>query len=117
MIRRPPRSTLFPYTPLFRSTRAPAGLVPHAIVADGVQEARLDVFYDLGGADVPASKLKVSASSGEVRFEKADGGRDVYRYKPPQGESATKVEVNVTVRGDLAAKATASLEIGQAAPT
>src|SRR5256885_9518547 len=30
MIRRPPRSTLFPYTTLFRSTRAQCGvLVPH----------------------------------------------------------------------------------------
>jgi hypothetical protein len=96
--------------------RMTAGLVPHAIVADGVQEARLDVFYDLGGADVPASKLKVTASSGEVRFERAEAGRYVYRYKPPQGESASKVEFNVIVRGDVAAKATATLDIGQPAP-
>src|SRR2546430_12666873 len=30
MIRRPPRSTLFPYTTLFRSSAAPAGLGAHA---------------------------------------------------------------------------------------
>src|SRR5450432_4872281 len=29
MIRRPPRSTLFPYTTLFRSRPAPQGLDPH----------------------------------------------------------------------------------------
>src|SRR3712207_7854703 len=29
MIRRPPRSTLFPYTPLFRSLRADVLKVPH----------------------------------------------------------------------------------------
>src|SRR2546430_9296904 len=32
MIRRPPRSTLFPYTTLFRSVRAAAVLVRHAAV-------------------------------------------------------------------------------------
>jgi hypothetical protein len=40
----------------------------------------------------------------------------VYRYKPPQGENATKVEFTVSVRGDLAAKAAATLEIGQPPP-
>src|SRR5260370_17887391 len=29
MIRRPPRSTLFPYTTLFRSCRSPAAIVKH----------------------------------------------------------------------------------------
>src|SRR3712207_8492057 len=29
MIRRPPRSTLFPYTTLFRSSRPPSSLEPH----------------------------------------------------------------------------------------
>jgi hypothetical protein len=99
-----------------RYNRVTAALVPHAIVADGVQEARLDVFYDLGGADVPASKLKVTASTGEVRFERAEGGRYVYRYKPPQGENAAKVEFSVSVRGDVSAKASASLELGQPPP-
>src|SRR2546425_7812302 len=35
MIRRPPRSTLFPYTTLFRSTRGPATL---ALCAAGIAE-------------------------------------------------------------------------------
>src|SRR5256885_725367 len=38
MIRRPPRSTLFPYTTLFRSVQGPderlRGLEPHAVVSD-----------------------------------------------------------------------------------
>src|SRR3712207_9428604 len=38
MIRRPPRSTLFPYTPLFRSLRAPA----HRAVGGGRFERRAD---------------------------------------------------------------------------
>ena len=35
MIRRPPRSTLFPYTTLFRSQHALGGLTPHAVRAFG----------------------------------------------------------------------------------
>src|SRR2546426_2194436 len=39
MIRRPPRSTLFPYTTLFRS-QLPAPLVPGHVVGDGPDERR-----------------------------------------------------------------------------
>lgn len=97
--------------------RVTAALVPHAVVADGQSEARLDVFYDLGGADVPASRVKVTASVGEARLEKAEGGRYVYRYRPPQGASASKVEFTVAVTGDATAKATASLTLGQPPPS
>src|SRR3712207_9191655 len=45
MIRRPPRSTLFPYTTLFRSAECFEGLVPHAVgellVGAVVGDARL----------------------------------------------------------------------------
>src|SRR5256885_6721803 len=42
MIRRPPRSTLFPYTTLFRSVRlCVAGLLQHGL--KGVAEVRTDV--------------------------------------------------------------------------
>src|SRR3712207_7105599 len=37
MIRRPPRSTLFPYTTLFRSQQRAAELVPHGGAVEGVQ--------------------------------------------------------------------------------
>src|ERR1039457_7363568 len=39
MIRRPPRSTLFPYTTLFRSIRRPSGSDPHPR-GDGPSSAR-----------------------------------------------------------------------------
>src|SRR3712207_8686715 len=44
MIRRPPRSTLFPYTTLFRSQAAPAGLVPDTdqVPRRGAAEVRPD---------------------------------------------------------------------------
>src|SRR5256885_11533765 len=49
MIRRPPRSTLFPYTTLFRSSRAKRGApgVEHAQVAN----ERLESTPVAGGAD------------------------------------------------------------------
>src|SRR3712207_6908072 len=49
MIRRPPRSTLFPYTTLFRS--GPCGLpaVPGAVDVHGAALRALDVQRDVGG--------------------------------------------------------------------
>src|SRR2546429_9417629 len=48
MIRRPPRSTLFPYTTLFRSSDHPLGGLGYANFADEVaqQESELGVFFD-----------------------------------------------------------------------
>src|SRR3712207_8273238 len=43
MIRRPPRSTLFPYTTLFRSPEEPEEVLPEQRVALGVVEVRPEV--------------------------------------------------------------------------
>src|SRR3712207_8139749 len=63
MIRRPPRSTLFPYTTLFRSTRwalsaasACAGSCPGGIRSDSFAVARGVMVLDAratGGASIP----------------------------------------------------------------
>src|SRR3712207_7126103 len=42
MIRRPPRSTLFPYTTLFRST--PAYMAPEQVAGDGAVDHRADIY-------------------------------------------------------------------------
>src|SRR5437868_12793093 len=55
MIRRPPRSTLFPYTTLFRSRR-PAGLAAQAHAA---REGRVPVRGGLGG-DRKSTRLNSS---------------------------------------------------------
>src|SRR6266481_7198451 len=44
MIRRPPRSTLFPYTTLFRSPHRPAGLVGPVDEQDQALHAELEVL-------------------------------------------------------------------------
>src|SRR3712207_7713087 len=53
MIRRPPRSTLFPYTPLFRSDYTDAGAVMSATITATLGAsnamATVDVVMSLGG--------------------------------------------------------------------
>lgn len=92
--------------------RVTAALVPHAIVADGQAQARLDVLYDLAEAGMRESRIKVTASVGAVTFERATHGRFVYWYRPPAGVSASAVEFNVTVEGDSRSKAQARLKLG-----
>ncbi|MGC4119796.1 MAG: Ig-like domain-containing protein [Myxococcales bacterium] len=96
--------------------RLTAALVPHSVVADGHSPARLEVFYDLGGADVPATRVKVAASVGEVVFERAEQGRYVYRYLAPSGATAKAVSFKVSVDGDAVARAEAKLNLGLPPP-
>src|SRR3712207_8831951 len=61
MRRRPPRSTLFPYTTLFRSDRRPAGLLVRgrAVSGGGVQLPRVPPDgLAQGVLDVPAAPLR-----------------------------------------------------------
>src|SRR5256885_8675008 len=54
MIRRPPRSTLFPYTTLFRSGKAIGGEIDHA------QPAREGRAFLIGRAHVPGEEVRPS---------------------------------------------------------
>src|SRR3712207_8995251 len=51
MIRRPPRSTLFPYTTLFRSAAPPARVQPVLVPADDARAADHAPGAGLGGGD------------------------------------------------------------------
>src|SRR3712207_8505595 len=74
MIRRPPRSTLFPYTTLFRSTRAGAAAAAARRVAGQRREA--DLRDEQGGR--PRHRLLVLRLHGRRRGdpERAGPGRD-----------------------------------------
>src|SRR2546427_3783293 len=93
MIRRPPRSTLFPYTTLFRSTgsaRVPrvANAVYAAIISSGrtpVEPMWMDGYGGGGGgvADPPASPRTPRSPPPPPRlFGARVGGRD--RASPPR---------------------------------
>jgi hypothetical protein len=96
--------------------RLTAALVPHAVLADGQSEVRLDVFYDLGGADVPPDRIQVQPSMGRAIFFRAGKGRYVFKYFPPAGASEPHVSFTVTVRGDPTARATTRLDLGLPPP-
>src|SRR5256885_5781438 len=65
MIRRPPRSTLFPYTTLFRSPDAPAGWVPH-LVQSG-EHGDLVAIPANSGADLPADPHRSEEHTSELQ--------------------------------------------------
>lgn len=96
--------------------RLTAALVPHAVVADGQSEVRLDVFYDLGGADVPPDRIQVHSSVGRAVFFRAGKGRYVFKYVPPAGAADAHVTFAVTVRGDPTARASTRLDLGLPPP-
>src|SRR2546429_7255371 len=63
MIRRPPRSTLFPYTTLFRSERAPghrAGVRPRDLVREAAGAARR-------GAGAPGGEQRSEEHTSELQ--------------------------------------------------
>src|SRR2546422_1166464 len=67
MIRRPPRSTLFPYTTLFRSTRAHA---PVALVTGANRGIGLEVCRQLAdrGVTVDRKSTRLNSSHGYISY-------------------------------------------------
>src|SRR3712207_7866152 len=59
MIRRPPRSTLFPYTTLFRSQRGANGWLAAGIGATGTSAAGFDIVIEEDAAIVRAHRTAV----------------------------------------------------------
>jgi hypothetical protein len=96
--------------------RLTAAVVPHAVVADGASPVRLDVYYDLGGAQVDPERIRVTPSLGKVTFERAARGVSTYRFVAPQDVPASTVTFQVAVDGDPAARASAQLALGLPPP-
>src|SRR2546422_1863001 len=116
MIRRPPRSTLFPYTTLFRSPKPPKGLDTDPTKA-AVLLLDIDIKGGLGkvdGAalvalDRSAGPIRAAALKGDVvMFHTLEPGNyslrfiRVENYNPWQSLALEKppyIEINVTVPG------------------
>jgi hypothetical protein len=96
--------------------RLTAALVPSAVLADGKDEVRLHVFYDLDGGARAPEKVTVGASTGAAAFERTMQGRYLYRYVAPPGTDAPEVKFAVTIDGDLSARARAKVRLGLPAP-
>src|SRR2546422_4814516 len=69
MIRRPPRSTLFPYTTLFRSPRLHATQVAPDALGGGTGRGRAGEACPTGGAPVPFQALDLARRSEEHTSE------------------------------------------------
>src|ERR1035437_11116434 len=95
MIRRPPRSTLFPYTTLFRSDRA-LGAIPdqvggrrrwHALAERPAEAGRRSLREDCHERAVRGRELRGDADRPVVRREAEDGTEDVaVGVRPPGRE-------------------------------
>src|SRR2546427_6138213 len=101
MIRRPPRSTLFPYTTLFRSHRRPVVLTRdevRAVVRElrGVSQLVALLLYGSGLRLLECLRLRVKDvdfGRGEIRVRRGEGGRE---KTPPK---------TVTLKNSMAASA------------
>src|SRR2546430_4028152 len=69
MIRRPPRSTLFPYTTLFRSYRPAAGLAASLLSRALAEFKRNEARWELSEALDACEKLAQTMSASLVRYE------------------------------------------------
>src|SRR6266511_5632566 len=87
MIRRPPRSTLFPYTTLFRSNRARAGGSRRHALGHGLAESA-----EQQAADAPASEAAHADRGGELRIDHRSLGQDAVE-RPRQAKIQHQVGV------------------------
>src|SRR5688572_31590407 len=74
MIRPPPRSTLFPYTTLFRSTRrekvfvAPSPHRPVALIRGVILNTRYIVGIDLGTTNSDRKSTRLNSSHSQISY-------------------------------------------------
>src|SRR5688572_32516844 len=74
MIRRPPRSTLFPYTTLFRSARMPTGKVNWGVTCPKEKP------YAAGTLDAPKWSWSVSASERDRKSTRLNSSHSQISY-------------------------------------
>src|SRR3712207_9170862 len=85
MMRRPPRSTLFPYTTLFRSKDRAGELVGQAVHVDQVPVAPIHPGALAAPAELAEAGLLVGAPSGEVVL--VGGEQDAVQAEGGEGRS------------------------------
>src|SRR5258708_27825957 len=85
MIRRPPRSTLFPYTTLFRSTGnlQLRGPVFGSTLKGGLLANSGVLYLDRKSTRLNSSHQIISYAVFCLKKKKKDNGKDSYAYPPP----------------------------------
>src|SRR2546430_9978028 len=68
MIRRPPRSTLFPYTTLFRSLHRGEDVALAHVAAGGAANADLPTTLDGHAADVDRKSTRLNSSHSQISY-------------------------------------------------
>src|SRR2546427_8012494 len=68
MIRRPPRSTLFPYTTLFRSLLGSLSLASIGAGAVEAAECRPVRFADIGWTDIDRKSTRLNSSHSQISY-------------------------------------------------
>src|SRR5438552_14062880 len=89
MIRRPPRSTLFPYTTLFRSEDDPEPLAVRGEPPEGA-----------AGVEAQHAGLGPDAERGDVRVERGDGARLLLDEGRVQGAPRERLEADAARAGE-----------------
>src|SRR3989454_9599795 len=100
MIRRPPRSTLFPYTTLFRSTMSEplhGVIVTHAAVAQALLAA-VAAITGVSDALVPVSNDGCDSGALTERLMRAIGGRPAVLFVDLPGGSRLTTSVRLAQR-------------------
>src|SRR5258708_26620341 len=79
MIRRPPRSTLFPYTTLFRSVNAALWKLP-AVGADALAPEHLGLLVEQDDADVRAKSVPVKHNRTDRKSTRLNSSHQIISY-------------------------------------
>src|SRR5256885_10305591 len=95
MIRRPPRSTLFPYTTLFRSPNPNNGLftieLPH------VDDQAIITVSDVSGKTIQ-SKVVRDGDGNKIRLDLGDAARGMYFVRSEEHTSELQLPCNLVCR-------------------
>src|SRR5258708_11708609 len=78
MIRRPPRSTLFPYTTLFRSTRIGTSIRNRVLIAKSLLMSRC--YYLLDGNGIPPSLLRSISQGLDRKSTRLNSSHQIISY-------------------------------------
>src|SRR5256886_5577201 len=116
MIRRPPRSTLFPYTTLFRSLRATGVAVTFGVLAERAAALNAPFLFARAQAERPFVALKLATSidariadaHGSSRWVSGEAAREYVHWLRAGfdaiavgGTTALRDDPQLTVRGPV----------------